>query len=227
MSVPRERSDESERGNADMKCPHCGAKNSVTNGVCRVCGKAVKSAWKDSYSVIAIVCLICAAISLGLLANRIRGRPAPAQTPPQEDTEAIDTNLFKARQIMEAERARNPSGDVPEIAEVETEESPVMETPEPEPEKRTQYVLDGSDSRYVSRSELVGFTEEQCRLARNELYARHGRKFQNAELQAYFNSCDWYSPTIEPEDFKESAFNAYEVANRDLIVAYEKEMGYR
>ncbi|MBQ7682421.1 MAG: YARHG domain-containing protein [Oscillibacter sp.] len=92
---------------------------------------------------------------------------------------------------------------------------------------RTGYLLEGSDSRYVQRSELAGFTAEDCRLARNEIYARHGRKFQDKTIQAYFDSLDWYRPTIEPEDFSESMLNAYETANRNLIVKYEQEKGYR
>ena len=65
------------------------------------------------------------------------------------------------------------------------------------------------------------------RLARNELYARHGRIFQDEGLRNYFNSIDWYEPTIEGEDFQESILNEFEIANRDLIVAYEKEIGYQ
>lgn len=89
------------------------------------------------------------------------------------------------------------------------------------------YVLPGSDMRYVSKEELKDFTAEQCRLARNELYARHGRIFDDEFLQTYFSSKDWYSPSIATADFKESMLNEYEIANRDLIVEYEKERGYR
>lgn len=89
------------------------------------------------------------------------------------------------------------------------------------------YILPGSDRRYLSRSDLEGFTAEDCRLARNEIYARHGRMFQDEALQNYFNSFDWYHPSISPDDFDESMLNDYEVANRDLIVAYESEKGYR
>lgn len=32
---------------------------------------------------------------------------------------------------------------------------------------------------------------------------------------------------IEPSDFNDSVLNDYEIANRDLIVQYEEEMGYR
>ena len=38
---------------------------------------------------------------------------------------------------------------------------------------------------------------------------------------------DWYTPTVEPEDFNDSMLNKYEVSNIDLIVAYEKEKGYK
>jgi len=89
------------------------------------------------------------------------------------------------------------------------------------------YVLPGSDMRYVSKEELKDFTAEQCRLARNELYARHGRIFDDEFLQKYFSSKDWYSPSIATADFKESMLNEYEIANRNLIVEYEKERGYR
>ena len=46
-------------------------------------------------------------------------------------------------------------------------------------------------------------------------------------MQAYFDACDWYQGTIEPEDFDESVLNDYEKANRDLIVQYEKDQGMR
>ena len=90
-----------------------------------------------------------------------------------------------------------------------------------------EYILEGSDTRYISKDELEGFDAEKCRYARNELYARHGRKFQDEEIQKYFNDCSWYEGKIDPNDFQESMLNEYEVANRDLIVDYEKEMGYR
>lgn len=90
-----------------------------------------------------------------------------------------------------------------------------------------EYILPDSDSRYLTRSDLKGFSKEECRLARNEIYARHGRKFDDASLTEYFSQFSWYHPTIEPDSFDDSMFNAMEIANRDLIVQYEKEQGYR
>ena len=91
----------------------------------------------------------------------------------------------------------------------------------------SDYILPGSDSRYLTMSDLEGLTAEECRLARNELYARHGRIFEDEGLKNYFGSKDWYNGTISGEDFSESMLNDYEIANRDLIVEYETEQGYR
>ena len=76
-------------------------------------------------------------------------------------------------------------------------------------------------------SDLEGLSEDDCRIARNEIYARHGRKFDDEELQNYFNSKDWYEGRIDASDFKESELSDIEMANRDLIVEYEKKKGYR
>lgn len=96
-----------------------------------------------------------------------------------------------------------------------------------EDSKQSAYILPGSDSRYLDATDLNDLSADECRLARNELYARRGRKFDDEGLRAYFESKDWYSGTIDPSDFKEEMLNDYEVYNRDLIVEYEKEQGYR
>lgn len=84
-----------------------------------------------------------------------------------------------------------------------------------------------SSSSYLDESDLDGLSKEECRIARNEIYARHGRMFTDEALQSYFDSKDWYDGYIEPEDFDESVLNEYEISNRNLIVEYETEMGYR
>lgn len=68
---------------------------------------------------------------------------------------------------------------------------------------------------------------EECRLARNELYARHGRMFDERNFKHNFNGKIWYSGRIRPCDFQESMLNDYEIYNRDLIASFEEEKGYR
>lgn len=88
------------------------------------------------------------------------------------------------------------------------------------------YIIPDSDKRYLTEDDLTGLTKEECRLARNEIYARHGRKFDDEQLRNYFSKFEWYHPSIEPDDFLESMLNEYEISNRDLIVQFEKEQGY-
>lgn len=94
-------------------------------------------------------------------------------------------------------------------------------------ESDSEYLLADSDSRYLTEDDLAGFTAEQCRLARNEIYARHGRRFKDPALQRYFDSLSWYDGTIEADAFNDSVFNSYERANCILIIDYEREHGYR
>lgn len=83
------------------------------------------------------------------------------------------------------------------------------------------YMIPGSDSRYLDRAELTGLSEYDLRIARNEIYARHGRIFKDQTLSSYFNAKEWYYPTIQPDDFDEDSLSAIEKANVNLIKEVE------
>ena len=86
----------------------------------------------------------------------------------------------------------------------------------------SSYVIADSSSRYLTASDISGLSKDQLRIARNEIYARHGRRFKDASLQSYFDSQPWYSGTIEPDAFDSSVLNAYEKENVKFIQSYEK-----
>jgi serine/threonine protein kinase len=83
------------------------------------------------------------------------------------------------------------------------------------------YVLPYSSSSYYSASDLYGLSDSELRIARNEIYARHGRLFSDKSLQAYFDSQSWYNGYISPSAFNENTLNTYEKKNIELIVAEE------
>lgn len=91
----------------------------------------------------------------------------------------------------------------------------------------SDYILPDSDTDYISRSDLYGMSKEELTLALNEIYARYGLMFNTTSIQQYFNSKDWYVPSIKPGHFDDSQFNDYERHNVDTIVNYMKEKGYR
>ena len=83
------------------------------------------------------------------------------------------------------------------------------------------YIIPDSSTRYLSDSDVRGLDDHTLMLARNEIYARHGRKFNDAEIRAYFESKSWYYPTIDPADFTEDMLSDVEKANIALIKSYE------
>lgn len=86
------------------------------------------------------------------------------------------------------------------------------------------FLIPDSDTRYLDKSDLEQFSKEECRLARNEIYARHGRMFNDKALQDYFNEQSWYEGTVSPEDFDEGVLNSREKANAKLILKYEAKL---
>ena len=83
------------------------------------------------------------------------------------------------------------------------------------------YIIPDSSTRYLSDSDVRGLDDHTLMLARNEIYARHGRKFNDAEIRAYFESKSWYYPTIDPADFTEDMLSDVEKANIAFIKSYE------
>ena len=92
----------------------------------------------------------------------------------------------------------------------------------------TEYIISDSDSRYLTKEELINLTPQQCNYARNEIYARKGRKFRSIELQEYFATKEWYEPLYEPEYFDaniEEFCNQFEIKNGEVILELESEKG--
>ena len=66
--------------------------------------------------------------------------------------------------------------------------------------------------------EVRGLRPDDARRLRNEIYARHGRRFRDPMLQRYFASFSWYKPN---DAFSENQLNPTERINAELISQYE------
>ena len=84
-----------------------------------------------------------------------------------------------------------------------------------------EYVLAVSDIKPIPEYYLENYSEHTLWLARNEIYARHGREFTNAYLANYFASCSWYTPTVPADAFDESVLSQIEKDNLEIIKQYE------
>lgn len=80
-----------------------------------------------------------------------------------------------------------------------------------------EYIFPNSSAAALQESDLLNLSAKQLRIAKNEIYARHGRLFADAELQSYFNGCSWYRGRIEPDEFEEGLLSEQEKANISMI----------
>ena len=83
-------------------------------------------------------------------------------------------------------------------------------------------IIPDSDQRRLTEEDLNGLSEKELRIARNEIYARHGRKFKDKELQVHFDQMEWYTAMYDASEFDERSLNVYELYNLDFISKYEK-----
>lgn len=82
---------------------------------------------------------------------------------------------------------------------------------------QADYILPQSDSVRLTEKDIKDLSLQELNYAKNEIYARHGRKFDSKELREYFESKAWYKGTIDPENFNENTLNKVERANVILI----------
>ena len=108
----------------------------------------------------------------------------------------------------------------PEIQETATKEK---ETEAAE-DTRSEYIFADADTRYLTKEEVDKLSLQAVCYAKNEIYARHGRKFLSTELQEYFNDKSWYQGTVEAEKFSPSVFNKYESDNIQILVKAEEKL---
>ena len=81
------------------------------------------------------------------------------------------------------------------------------------------FIFPNSDSSYLSNAQVSALSDNDLQLAINEIYARRGRIFKDASLNAYFNSQSWYESKYTAEEFEKNVkFNTYEQKNLQLLI---------
>ena len=73
-------------------------------------------------------------------------------------------------------------------------------------------VLPFSDDRPLTDSDVRYFDDTLLRLARNEIFARHGYRFNSADLQQFYGARSWYTPVGQ-----DVSLSALEQANVEFL----------
>lgn len=86
-----------------------------------------------------------------------------------------------------------------------------------------EWILPDSDTHRYTASELSDLTSDELFIARNEIFARHGRMFGDSYLQQHFESTSWYEPRYTAEEFDsmKTPLNDTEIANVNTILQLE------
>jgi VWFA-related protein len=92
------------------------------------------------------------------------------------------------------------------------------------------YMISDSDVRTVTAADLSGMSLAELRIARNEIFARHGRQFKDSTLNQWFYSKTWYlnlGTKYAPDTFDSlspSPLTKLEIDNANFIKDYEQNI---
>ena len=176
-----------------MKCKNCGAKFNEKVHFCTVCGSKMEE--QKSNSKIVVIISVAATLTVCVVAFLIWSLVGNLN----------DDNEYDPYEAADSYGSYESYESDDEYADVYSDE----------------YIIADSDNRYITSSELAYFSDDELMLARNEIYARRGRLFNDNDIQRYFSSKSWYDGRIVPEDFDEDILSKVEKHNVEVILEEE------
>ena len=155
---------------------------------------------------------VLALIAILLLGNGDKSDEPKDNKPPveEQEKEPNDSEEGTQKDIPEDSQNDEPQEGNQDDAQTATDSS---------------YILQNSNTKRLTRDDLQGLSKEELRLARNEIFARHGMIFGVEDLDDYFATKSWYKPTVAYDDFyNEVEMSMIEEANLVFISQVEDEM---
>lgn len=128
------------------------------------------------------------------------------------------SSAVSSRQSSAAAESSAPESRVESREEILSDPYPITQT------ETSFYLLPGSSYQRLTEEDVRGMTADELMLARNEIYARHGRLFVAEDVKGYFANQDWYAGSIQPEDFVDDReLNETEQRNIQFLLRMEKD----
>lgn len=75
-----------------------------------------------------------------------------------------------------------------------------------------------ASSRLLTEDDLKGLSSRDLKIMRNEIFARHGFRFQTREMRDYFSNQSWYKPV---NDDVSGLLSSVETSNVEFIKRHE------
>lgn len=155
-------------------------------------------------------------------ANQVQATQAPTPAPVATATTTNDNSGFTVATDEKIEEDSEPTQETESQSD-----SFIMKSKKKgsTSEKKGDYIFPDSARRYLQKSDVKGMKKSKINLAKNELYARHGRIFTRDDLNNYFQKFSWYKPKVSTKAWDahgdEYYFNSVEIANRNFLVKME------
>ena len=103
------------------------------------------------------------------------------------------------------------------VMTVQAQETQKNQEQQSDYQKLDYKVFEDSSERLLEWSDIYMLSNEDIRIAKNEIYARHGYIFKDENLKNYFMGQLWYIPSVKAEEFDDSVFSDIEKRNLELL----------
>ena len=112
--------------------------------------------------------------------------------------------------------ANSTNKETPKTSETPMPTTTVQPTKAPQTYDSNVGKYPEGSTRYLNEDDLYGKSDGELRIMRNEIFARHRRRFKSADLRNYFMSQPWYNP-----QFDEVKLTEIETRNVQFLKNYE------
>jgi hypothetical protein len=165
---------------------------------------------------IVFLALAAGAVYLGLSTERAVGGKVLSMLP-----KGITAKWGQVKAAPTPTPTESVAKEEPTPARMHTPADTKEPTPPPdEPEvSASLFILPFSDTKKVIGEDLIELSPWELKVARNEIYARHGRPFVSKDLSCYFARQSWYT---EDAAYTDARLSPLETANAVFILNYEK-----
>lgn len=195
-----------------------------------------------------VVCTIAIFVFAGVIVYQKVLKPATLSQKITEDAQAVQSETVQPRaaqsETVQSQAVQSetilPQTTHSETVQPQGQNESLLDQPIETPAINSGLFQDGSDdpdgyllpqsrNSYLSEEDLSNLTLKGLCYAKNEIYARHGRKFKAQELQDYFDRQVWYFASLEASDETDqkivSQMNEFESFNKDVLAEAEAELG--
>ena len=172
--------------------------------------------------LVAVFAIVAIAISATVIFGSVGDNRSPAGTTQPVAEDVSDTPSGSDDSAADEQ----PTGSQDTEPSVDDDSSDPETAPQDD-ELSGEYVLADSSVRRYTTAELSSLSDWELYLARNEIYARHGREFSSADLRRHFEGTSWYQPSYTPEEFDAASgiLSDVEQANIETILSVEQDRG--